>query len=195
MSQTITYKFTEGKGSNATTISLSLTASTTPSTISSTVSGDTVTGTGYAVTAISGSIGNNKISGEYGNAGEVQSGSIRNNAVIFDNAIFSSVNNGGDYNGNSGSSYGLDVNGIEFTVGSTQYNLYEKSGKFYLYDLNNGTIKTLTLDSTDAPCFCAGTLISTPEGECNVEDLKAGDMVLTAAGEAKPVRWIGRRTV
>jgi Hint domain len=43
-------------------------------------------------------------------------------------------------------------------------------------------------------CFAAGTMIATPAGERAVETLAAGDLVLTAAGAAKPVRWLGRTT-
>ena len=32
-------------------------------------------------------------------------------------------------------------------------------------------------------------------GEVAVETLAAGDLVLTAEGDAKPVRWLGRQTV
>jgi hypothetical protein len=44
-------------------------------------------------------------------------------------------------------------------------------------------------------CFCAGTLIATPDGATPVERLRAGDLVLTPDGAAKPVRWLGRSTV
>ena len=50
--------------------------------------------------------------------------------------------------------------------------------------------------STDAPCFCAGTLILTDRGERPVELLQAGDLVVTrqdGIDTAMPVRWIGRR--
>ena len=40
-------------------------------------------------------------------------------------------------------------------------------------------------------CFAAGTHIATPAGEVPVERLAIGDHVLTSAGKAKPVRWIG----
>lgn len=44
-------------------------------------------------------------------------------------------------------------------------------------------------------CYYPGTLIRTIRGEVNVEELSIGDVVVTADGAAKPVRWIGRNTV
>jgi hypothetical protein len=44
-------------------------------------------------------------------------------------------------------------------------------------------------------CFLAGTGIATPLGEVPVEALRAGDLVLTAAGRAVPLTWIGRQSV
>lgn len=49
--------------------------------------------------------------------------------------------------------------------------------------------------STMPVCYMAGTRIATPEGETKVEDLKAGDLVVTADGRQIAVRWIGRQTV
>ena len=45
------------------------------------------------------------------------------------------------------------------------------------------------------PCFTPGTLILTPDGEARVEDLRAGDLVLTRDRGAQPVRWVGAETV
>lgn len=189
MSETFTYTFTQGNNTDTINVTVSLPAGP--------VSGGTVSGDGYGVTAISGSIGNRSITGEVGNSAAVQTSS--NGGAIYDNAIFPLAGAGGHYNGYSGSQDGLDIYGIEFTTGSgpfkTEYNLFEQNGTFELLNVNTGTEVALTLVSTDAPCFCAGTLISTPDGARNVEELAAGDMVLTADGQAVPVRWIGRRAV
>ena len=47
----------------------------------------------------------------------------------------------------------------------------------------------------DVPCFVKGTLIGTPDGSRPVESLMAGDLVDTADGQARKIRWIGSRTL
>lgn len=46
---------------------------------------------------------------------------------------------------------------------------------------------------TTVTCFAGGTRLDTQGGSIAVEDLQIGDLVLTASGRLRPVRWIGRR--
>ena len=63
------------------------------------------------------------------------------------------------------------ASGLTFSVGS---------------DPTGGTLVSVT-------CFLRGTRIATPAGEAPVEALRIGDLVRTASGCARPVKWIGRR--
>ena len=44
-------------------------------------------------------------------------------------------------------------------------------------------------------CFAKGTRIATPNGQKRIETLTQGDKVLTANGDSRTIRWIGRREV
>ena len=59
-----------------------------------------------------------------------------------------------------------------------------------------GTLVVTTASTTSwlrmaAVCFARGTLIKTPAGEVRVEDLTAGDDVLTMDTGPQKIRWIG----
>ncbi|PHQ96891.1 MAG: type I secretion protein [Marinosulfonomonas sp.] len=70
--------------------------------------------------------------------------------------------------------------------------------------LSPGTATSVTFVTTSTqfpvsdlgpPCFTAGTMIETPEGEVRVEDLEIGDLVTTKDHGPQPIRWIGTRKV
>lgn len=44
-------------------------------------------------------------------------------------------------------------------------------------------------------CFVVGTMIRTPDGECLIEDLSPGDLVMTRDNDAQPILFVGERTV
>ena len=60
---------------------------------------------------------------------------------------------------------------------------------------STGETDTGFVSYTIVPCFTAGTMIATPEGERPVEDLRPGDLVLTEDDGPQPLRWTGRRSV
>ncbi|MFN3723536.1 MAG: Hint domain-containing protein [Paracoccaceae bacterium] len=58
-----------------------------------------------------------------------------------------------------------------------------------------GHVDTGIVRLTTIPCFVAGTMILTDRGECRVESLQPGDLVMTKDDGPQPLRWIGRRQV
>ncbi|WP_048861183.1 Hint domain-containing protein, partial [Acidisphaera rubrifaciens] len=77
------------------------------------------------------------------------------------------------------------------TISALNFNGNFAGHTFYSYAAGPDTTE-IVLDVT---CFRAGTRIRTPAGDVPVETLAVGDLVLTAAGAARPVRWIGRRRI
>ena len=53
----------------------------------------------------------------------------------------------------------------------------------------------LTYDNTNVTCFSADVRVLTMAGECRVDDIKTGELVLTMDHGYRPVRWVGRRVV
>lgn len=91
--------------------------------------------------------------------------------------------------------YGSNITTLKLIVDGNPYALPYNVSK------NKGTYaRSVTAFGylTTMPCFLPGTLIDTPSGPVAVENLSVGDEVLTyhATGcEAKPLQWIGKKTV
>jgi len=50
-------------------------------------------------------------------------------------------------------------------------------------------------DIIGAVCFTPGTKITTPSGDRLIEDLKVGDLVITADNGIQTIRWVGRKKI
>jgi hypothetical protein len=63
-------------------------------------------------------------------------------------------------------------------------------------DQNGGTLvidPSATLIGVTVACFRRGTHLETIDGEVTIERLRVGDLVRTASGPARAIRWIGHR--
>lgn len=61
--------------------------------------------------------------------------------------------------------------------------------------VNDGNLTTNRNAGDFVTCFTAGTLIETPDGPRPVQDLRAGDLVMTVDDGPQPLLWSGTREV
>jgi len=77
----------------------------------------------------------------------------------------------------SGAQYTGTVTGMRFTT------------------LPGTSLNLSSLSGDSLACFARNTDIATPKGQRAVQDLKIGDLVMTADGEERAVKWVGRQTL
>jgi hypothetical protein len=72
-----------------------------------------------------------------------------------------------------------------------------ESGVVEFLDLSGAVVGSMTFSNIERiiPCFTPGTRITTRKGEVLVEDLKAGDEVLTRDNGFRPLIWTGCRAL
>lgn len=100
--------------------------------------------------------------------------------------------------GEGGESAGdsLDFQGLIDWGDITYTNTEDSSGGLSGHaTLGDGSVVNFSEIENVIICFTAGTRILTPHGPRPVEDLRPGDLVITADDGLQPVRWSGRRTV
>jgi hypothetical protein len=117
---------------------------------------------------------------------------VENVAVLVNGAQTIAAGNTVDsvvFNETSGASLGADLQTVEFldTTPGDHFQVH-----FTLVDVTANATTTFSEAFRVAICYVTGARVATPAGETAVEDLQIGDLVLTAAGAAKPVKWIGR---
>ncbi len=98
---------------------------------------------------------------------------------------------GDTVNLNTGQSVTLNANGTLTVIGDGDIEDFN-----FTYSVTDGTnTDTAFVQIESVPCFVAGTLIRTPEGQKPVESLRPGDLVTTKDDGNQPIRWAGARTV
>lgn len=92
---------------------------------------------------------------------------------------------------NTGQTVTLNANGTITIVGDGDIENIN-----FTYTTGDGTNSdTAFVNVSSIPCFVAGTMIQTVDGDVAVEDLKPGDLVITRDEGPRPVRWAGSRDV
>ena len=91
---------------------------------------------------------------------------------------------------------GADPTSVTFASGRLDFKVSGAAQSIALaFAPGMGTVQAVTDNAGGADvtalCFCAGSLIATPDGEVPVERLAEGDLVRTLSGETRPIVWLG----
>ncbi|MBT2130199.1 Hint domain-containing protein [Aliiroseovarius lamellibrachiae] len=69
------------------------------------------------------------------------------------------------------------------------------AGQSYSFNVERSSYRQGNQYNEYVACFARGTLIETPTGRVNIEDLQIGDLVTTHDHGAQALRWVAHRTV
>lgn len=114
----------------------------------------------------------------------------------------SSVSTGGDVMPVEGQDEGYEpasANNLSQTCASAHYAPHPRSEPDHMApaiahaEITNEFAEIDQVLERVVPCFTPGTLIATPMGERNVEDLDVGDRVITRDNGIQQIRWVGHR--
>ncbi|CTQ48841.1 Hint domain-containing protein [Jannaschia donghaensis] len=162
-----------------------ITGGTAADTVDGGAGDDSVTG-GAGADVVAGGDGDDTI--DVG-TGDVATGGAGDDLFVVDtgNAGGGTITvTGGEANETAGDT--VDFNGL-WDSGETTFTNSSLGGSSPLTD---GT--TVVFEEMEAViCFAGGTHIATPQGARRVEDLVAGDLVLTRDDGAQPLQWVGTR--
>lgn len=82
------------------------------------------------------------------------------------------------------------------SIQSLQITAVPQSGTTgWVHHALNGSGVEYSFDGLTVVCFALGSMIRTEAGEVPVEDLRQGDLVLTADNGYQPIRWIGANKI
>jgi len=86
---------------------------------------------------------------------------------------------------------------LKITEGGVVYDLQLDPTQSFTSDffhLTSDGAQGTDITENQTPCYFRGTLILTARGEVPIETLAIGDEVMTMSGQARPIKWIGRRS-
>ncbi|WP_179380831.1 Hint domain-containing protein [Jannaschia marina] len=155
---------------------------------------DTISG-GAGADTLSGGAGNDSLTGGAGDdtlnvgVGDVATGGADDDLFLVDtlNAGGGTITvTGGETSETAGDT--VDFNGL-WDSGEVNFDDPSLGGEATLTD---GTVVDFS-EMESVICFASGTRIATPDGPRAVEDLIAGDLVLTGDAGPQPLEWVGAR--
>ena len=128
-----------------------------------------------------------------GNSGPINDGNPANNDFVDLTGFYNETNLALWNAANPGNTFAHPLKWMQW---DQQNGILESAGGLVIQ--NGGSAVAgdqLTTETTGVICFARGTLIVTQDGECTIETLRQGDMVLTRDAGYRELRWIGCTTL